>query len=577
MAPFPPGAGATTLRRLLVFAALAACGCRSTGPDLSIASMRAAGVGSSSESLVPRVCRARREGRRLERQGVDASVDHYYRATVFAAAAVTAAPGSTEARDLYNECLVDCLRAGQVFGRLDARRALRVHGPNGTTTVPIRRIGFVWADEDFDRVVDPASAPPNPSAHADNETPGLGAAIAVERVNPKRGGQDDFLPRNAVFNATAVLRPDLDAWLSPAGRAPADVLELYDPLRVPDVPFGPASSPPLHVAPNAAIAVARQIQVERGPYALAGFATPERMLGQADIRMIEPHQPGKSPILLIHGLVNDPFLFNDMLAALQRTPGFLDRYQVWVYRYPTGVTFLRTAAILRAEIERISRTLDPDGADPALRNWTLVGFSLGGMIARLQVSHSGDAVWNAVATRPFQTLRIDDQARRAIKDMLFFEPSPRVRRVIFLATPHDGASPPASAASLLTSWIVQRPADSRRLIEKVERDNPGAVRPTFRRLPSSVDALAAYSPLLPAIRGLPYDPAVEIHTIAGTGFLNPAYGGFGDLVVPLSSAHVDEAVSEHHVRAVHTAIYYNPDAIAEVQRILGFAPAWEVD
>ena len=107
-------------------------------------------------------------------------------------------------------------------------------------------------------------------------------------------------------------------------------------------------------------------------------------------------------------------------------------------------------------------------------------------------------------------------------------------------------------------------------MEEIERNNPGAVRPALRNLPSSVDALAAYSPILPAVRGLPYNPAVEIHTIAGTGF-HPPDRGRGDTVVPLASAHVDEAVSEHHVKARHTAIYYNPDTIAQVRRILGLA------
>lgn len=570
-----PGIGAPPLRRLLLLAALIASGCRTFDPGTSLAPT--ASVRPSKRDLVPLACRARQEGLNLERRGLDAGVDRYYLATVYAAAAVASAAagpieseGFGEARDLYNACLLDCLRAGQRFGRLDARSSLLVNGPSGTIAVPIRRSGFVWADEDFARLVDPTSAPRNPSAHADNETPGLGAAVAIERENPKGAGQDEFLPSPAVFNATAVLRPDLEAWLAPSGRTPADALELYDPLRTPSVAFGPSPALPLHSAPNGAIAVARQRQEERGPFALAGFAMPEQMLSKADIRMLEPYQPGKSPFLLIHGLVNDPFMFNDMVVGLQRTPGFLDRHQLWVFRYPTGVTFIRTAAILRAQIEKISATIDPEGLDPALSDWTLLGYSMGGLLTRLQVSWSGDAIWNEVATRPLDQLRMGDESRRTLRDLFFFEPSPRIRRVIFLATPHDGAAPSIAAASWLTSRIVRRPADTRHLVQEIERNNPGAVRPALRSLPSSVDALAAYSPILPAVRKLPYNPAVEIHTIAGTGFHSPDRGR-GDTVVPLASAHVDEAVSEHHVKARHTAIYYNPDTIAQVRRILGLA------
>jgi hypothetical protein len=39
-------------------------------------------------------------------------------------------------------------------------------------------------------------------------------------------------------------------------------------------------------------------------------------------------------------------------------------------------------------------------------------------------------------------------------------------------------------------------------------------------------------------------------------------------VVPLESAHIDGAASELWVPAIHTNIYYQPETIAEVRRIL---------
>lgn len=573
-APIP---GFQTGRGLVLAAvavsALIAGGCRSFDVTAPIGSKAAGRL-----SLVPRAREARREGERLERRGVDTSVDHYYEATIHAAAAFTAATASgpfggedlDAVRGLYNDCLGDCLRAAQRFGRFDATPSLFVNTPQGSRSVPIRRLGFVWKPEDFGRLVDPCEVTRNPSAHAPSDFPGLGAGVAFERTNSGARGPEEFLPQVAVFNATAILRPDLDAWYgeTPA-RAPTDVLEFHDPLRTTSVAFGPGSSAPLRANLGLATARARQIQEARGPYALAGFARPELLLDKADIRMLEPYQPGKAPILLVHGLLDDPFLFNDMVIALQRTPGFLDRHQLWVFRYPTGVTFLRSASILRKKIERISETFAPTAADPAVSGLTLVGYSMGGLLCRLQVSRSGDAIWDAASTRPLESLRMSDESRRTIRDLFFFEPSPRVERVIFLATPHDGASQTIAAASWLATRIVQRPADTRRIVEEIDRENPGALRPALRSLPSSVDSLAAYSPLLPVIRRLPYDPRVSLHTIAGTGLHSPDRGR-GDLVVPLSSAHVEEAASEHHVRATHSNIYYQPDTINEVRRILGF-------
>ncbi|MDR3623034.1 MAG: hypothetical protein P4L85_27020 [Paludisphaera borealis] len=530
-----------------------------------------------SGSLVPRAREARREGRRLERQGSDASVDRYYEAAVFASAALTAASNATTPiddaelvalRDLYNDGLRDCLLAAQAFGRIDPSSQLVVNTPSGATTVPIAHRGFVWRAGDFGRLCEPTRPGGNPSAHTCNNYPGLGADLVVERPNPNVSDADRYLPRLECFNATAVLRPDLDAWLgTPGARPPADVLELYDPLRVRTVGFA-ARNWRITADYDAANARAYEHQASRGSFALAGFAFPDVLLDKAKIIMLEPYQPGKTPLLFVHGLLADPFIFNDMMIALQKTPGFVDHFQIWVYRYPTGVPWFRTAAILREQIRQVSATFDPGGVDVGMRNMVLAGYSMGGLLCRLQVSSSGDALWNMAANRPLESLVMSDEARRLAKELFYFEPVSNVRRVIFLATPHGGGSWATGAVGSIATRFVRRSPDTKLLIAQVERDNPGAVQPSLRDLPTSIDTLMAWSPFLETVRRLPITPRATLHTIAGHG-LGPPEHARGDLVVPLSSAHLDEAVSEHWVRAYHNSVYYHPDAIAEVQRILG--------
>jgi hypothetical protein len=162
---------------------------------------------------------------------------------------------------------------------------------------------------------------------------------------------------------------------------------------------------------------------------------------------------------------------------------------------------------------------------------------------------------------------MSDDARRLARDLFFFEPVPGVRRVIFMATPHGGGSWPTTVAGAVATRIVRRSGDAKRLIEEIDRDNPGAVRPAIRDLPTSIDALMARSPYLEAVRRLPINPSTTIHTIAGHGYCPPELSR-GDLVVPLESAHIEGAASEHWVRAVHNTIYRTPDAIDEVRRIL---------
>ncbi len=136
-------------------------------------------------------------------------------------------------------------------------------------------------------------------------------------------------------------------------------------------------------------------------------------------------------------------MYNDMMVALNRTPGFLDRYQAWVFRYPTGITFLRSAALLRADLRDVKATLDPQSHDMALRNMVLIGYSMGGLLSKLQVTSSGDRIWSAAATRPLDSLVTTEQTRGLLRESLLLRAVPMIRRVIFIATPHDG-SPVAS-------------------------------------------------------------------------------------------------------------------------------------
>lgn len=568
-----PGRHASWLVLPLLAVATLTAGCRQLdgGPALRPAAY------ARPESLLPLARRALHAGHRLEPHGSDECVDRYYEASVYAFAAVRATtaavgadhPDAVEARDLYNESLRDCCRAAQHFGRLDPASHLLVNTPAGSQTVPIGHRGFVWRDDQFSRVVDPTRIRRNPHKHGDSALrKGLGADLAVAWSNPKASPPDRLLPSVAAFNATAVLRPDLEAWLgSRRGSMPADRLELIDPLRVPTLSID-GQEHPLTGNFAAANALAYETQEERGPFALAGFAMPSTMLEKADIKILEPYQPGKIPVLFVHGLLDDPFIFSDMMVALNRTPGFVDRYQIWVFRYPTGVTFLRSAALLRADLREAFATLDPASRDPALQNMVVVAFSMGGLLTKLQVTSSGESLWNAASRRPLDSLVTPESTRTLLRGMFYFEPSPNIRRVVFIATPHSGSPLAGSIVGRMATRVVQRPSDSKEAVAQIARDNPGALKPILLgRLPSSIDMMKDDNPLLPVLHELNVSPGVTLHTIAGHG-MHPPERGKGDLVVPLESAHLDGTVSEHWVPAIHTNIYYHPQTIAEVRRIL---------
>jgi pimeloyl-ACP methyl ester carboxylesterase len=577
-------AGRTGLRRGVVAClglaaiCLSLAGCRSLSTP--VAWQPLAGVGTTSvvpPSLIARAAAAEAEARRLERRDDPACVDQYYAAAALTALALeqsscTSLTCPMDARNPYfcvNERLRLCLLAARRHGRFNLSQGLSVVTPAGLTQVPVVRSGFVWQPIAAERLVDAKCSPRNQNQHRDHLRCGLGVPQVVVRPNPNCTPADRFFPRDATYNATAVLRPDPAVWcngVTPSGRG--DVLELHDPWRVRTVRTG-AGEVTLAADWDAANAEAAGIAAERGPFNLSAFVTPGRYLDRTDLRLLEPYQPGKIPVILIHGLITDSFIFSDMISELQLMPGFKERYQLWVFRYPTGANFLRTASTLRTQLREAVETFDPLGQDHALRESVLVGYSMGGLLAELQTCSSGDALWNLASCKPLDAIVTPESSRSLLRQVFYFEPNPYVRRVIYVATPHGGSGVAYRPLGWLANSLVERPEDARRIIEQIERDNPDAVRPFFARQPNSIELLGTRDPVLDVLKQLPRDPRITQHSIVGTGLIDPMSPfARGDLVVPLESSSIPGVVSELRVQALHTNIYYQPETIAEVKRIL---------
>lgn len=543
-------------------------------PPLTAGPLVGARPRPDSRALLRRSRLARKEAVRAERSAVDRCVDGYYEAAVFAYAGLIAARESCEhgeadgalAASLHNENLADCLRTAGIFGRLDPRSGLLVNTPRGAMTVPVVHRGFVWSSGDFSRLVDPRCVPTNPAQHASHIRCGLGAAEVATRPNPRAGPADQFIADRSFFPATAILRPDLARWLGCGGggeQGDGDTLELYDPLRVTCVDVQ-GRQEPLTANLDAPVAMA-QAAVDSRQTTLMGFINPATQLSNTRLGLLEPYQPGKVVVVLLHGLLDNPYMFSDMVNDLRSRPGFVDRFQIAAFRYPTGVTFLRSGSICRKALRDFERVFDPDHTDPGMQNMVLVGYSMGGLIAKVQITQSGDSLWNIAASRPIDALVAPEAIKQRLRDTFYFEPLPFVRRTVFIATPNEGSALATRLLGRIASRLIEVPADSRMMVSQLDRDNPGAIRQYLRELPTSVDLLAQGGPVLEALQHAPITK--PYHVIAGTGLMPPEHAR-GDGVVPLESAHVEGAESELWVPAFHTDIYYHPQTIEEVYRIL---------
>jgi pimeloyl-ACP methyl ester carboxylesterase len=288
--------------------------------------------------------------------------------------------------------------------------------------------------------------------------------------------------------------------------------------------------------------------------------------------MLEPYDPGKIPVLLVHGLWSSPLTWMEMFNDLRSFPEIRDQYQFWFYLYPTGQPFWISAAQLRADLIQALEIVDPEHRSPALQQMVLIGHSMGGLVSRLQAFDSGEDYWRILSDRSFGELQTDPETRERLARTVFFTPNPAIRRVITIGTPHRGSEFANDYTRWLGRKLITLPEMMVRISEKLARDNPGVFRDTaMLTINTSIDSLAPDSPIFPVMLNSQRAPWTRFHNIVGVlphqGLVG-RIAGEGDGVVSFASAHLDDVTSEIVIPADHLTVHRHPQAILEVRRIL---------
>ncbi len=292
--------------------------------------------------------------------------------------------------------------------------------------------------------------------------------------------------------------------------------------------------------------------------------------------MLEPYSPGKIPVVLVHGLLSSPLTWAPLINDLIADPVLRERYQFWVYFYPTSDPLLATAADLRRSIEDLRSDIDPQRRDGALDQMVFVGHSMGGLISRLQTVQSDDDFWKGQSDRPFDSLTLSPDAKAELQPLYFFPRQTSIKRVVFIGTPHEGSRISPSFVGQFANRLAGLPKKLLAATKDLAQQNPGlALRYDLKNMPSSVDTLAPGSIDLVTLAAKPRPPQVLYHSIvgiapAGTAQVERLFSGPepGDGVVPYHSAHLPVANSEKIVAADHFHVHQHPLAILEVRRIL---------
>jgi hypothetical protein len=165
-------------------------------------------------------------------------------------------------------------------------------------------------------------------------------------------------------------------------------------------------------------------------------------------------------------------------------------------------------------------------------------------------------------------VRATPQVRAQLQRAAFFEPSPLVKRIVFIATPHHGSSMARRFVGRAASMFVHYPAEEEAAYRRLMDDNRDVFfEYLWRAKPTTIDLLEPDNPLLDAMAQMPFGRCSRFHSIIGTAVTN-LRGESSDGVVPVSSAHQPGACSERFVSARHEDMNKVDETLVELLRIL---------
>lgn len=294
---------------------------------------------------------------------------------------------------------------------------------------------------------------------------------------------------------------------------------------------------------------------------------PGKFAETARITRLQPYDPDKTIVLCIHGLASEPATWIPMINALRGDAEIRQRYQFWFYSYPSGWPYPHSAAVLRAELDKVASTLRPR------QPMVVIGHSMGGCISRLLITDTqGDSLWRKIFDKSPKETNLSPKNQRLFADALIFRPRPEVGRVVFICAPLQGSEMATTNLAQLASKLIKAPstllAAGDELLANITEGRDGG---RLKQIPNSVDTLSPDNRFVKAINTFPVCSHVPHHVICG----DRGEGGnkarvepmMSDGIVAYWSSRMESAASEKIVPHDHSA-QRRQATIEEVVRIL---------
>lgn len=380
--------------------------------------------------------------------------------------------------------------------------------------------------------------------------PGIGAPVVAVGKEPNKEWRTNYLTKRLFYGVTAVARFQGDRC----------ILSFEDPLEKERVSVDGRTLP---LAADFTVPLAVML-ASAGPQVpkLERMLFPEKYAETAHLARLEPYNPNKAVVLVIHGLMDSPSTWAPMIINLRNDPEIRRNYQFWFYSYPSGYPYPHSAALLREKLD------DAERRYPTHRPMVVIGHSMGGCISRLLLTDSGENLWKMLfnGKSPAET-KLPASSKKIYSDAIVFRHRPEIGRVIFIAAPLKGSEIATISLGRIGSMLIRTPGSLLRA------GNDALKVGTFqsddlklKRAPNSIDTLSPKNRFVKAINRIPLVPGIPYHTIQGDRGRGDTPNS-SDGVVPYWSSHMEGAKSECIVPSDHSA-HQNPKAFEEVARIL---------
>ena len=343
-------------------------------------------------------------------------------------------------------------------------------------------------------------------------------------------------------------------------------LNVYDPYSIENLKIGGKQYP---LAANFSAPYGLWLaQNNLGIAAYLSLIDRDQSLTMPHLYMLEPYNPNKKVIVLVHGLASSPEAWIRLTNDIMGDNVLREHYQVWQVFYSTNMPILESRFQINAIINQGFASINQNSA--SAKDAVLIGHSMGGIIARLLVSDANltQPALKMLNNRKFDKFKDDPM----FKSRLTIQSVPNFDRAIFISAPHRGTAFADRWFTLAARRIIKLPGaflgaladsiDDRDLNAKNFLKDVG--HGLIQNGPSDLSHSSNFTKLTENV--MPKKDMIY-HSIMGNITNSTDPNVMTDGIVPYTSSHLDGAVSEKIIKGGHS-IQETPEAVLELRRIL---------